>query len=80
MKIYTNYWDTVNYFMKIYQNKWWDCIERQWSLIDNLCFYWDWLKYTVILERYLNSNCSWFTITKYNKLPKKYEKFFFEQE
>lgn len=77
MKIYTNYWDVVNYLDRIYEKKWWNFISRWWSLLENRVYYWDWLKYTVILEKYLDSNLSWFTIRKYIKLPKKYEDYFF---
>jgi hypothetical protein len=80
MKVYVNYWDTVNHYMNLYNKKWWDYVAKQGSLIDNICFYWDKLKYTVILEKYLDSNLSWFTITHYNKLPQKYEKYFFEYD
>jgi len=76
--IYTNRWDIVNYFDYMYEKKWWDCIIKEWSLLDNRVYYWDWLKYTVILEKPLWSNCSGCTIRKYIKLPKKYEDYFFE--
>jgi len=77
--IYTNRWDVVNYFDAIYEKKWWECIIKEWSLLDNRVYYGTWLKYTVILEKPLGTNCSWCTIRKYIKLPKKYEKYFFEE-
>ena len=75
--IYTNWGDIVNYFDKIYEKKWWDCIIKDWSLLDNRLYYWDKLKYTVILEKPIGTNNSWVTIRKYINLPKKYEDYFF---
>lgn len=75
--IYTNRWDIVNYFDSVYEKKWWDVIIKEWSLLDNRVYYWDWLKYTVILEKPIWCNNSWVTIRKFKRLPKKYEDYFF---
>ena len=77
-KTFQTRFEYINRLEDEYIKRWWDYIQKSWSLIDNYCFYWDWLRYTVLLEKYENERCSSYIKRRFRKLPKKYEKFFFE--
>ena len=77
---FDNLFDYINYLQDRYIEKWGDYIMKEWILLDNYCFFWRWLKYILILETHLYTNAGSFIIKRFNKLPKKYEKMFFEDD
>ena len=78
MKLYTN--EAVKNLLKLYEEKGGQIIVRQWCLLDEYLCYWEGLKSTVILDKYLNERSSAYTIRMFKKLPKKYEDYFFNQD
>lgn len=79
-KYFENYQDWIDYLYNQYESRWWECIVRNWNLLDEYLFYWEWLKFTLLLEQYVGSNSSKYKVRQFKKLPKKYEKYFFEYE
>ena len=63
-------------YIELYEKNWWMFEAKTWSLLDEYILYWNWLKYTLILEHYLNERSSCYIVKQFKKLPEKYEKYF----
>lgn len=74
---FNDIFEWINYLQDKYLQKWWDYIQKPWVLLDEYCFYWENLKYIIFLEEYVSSNSSRYKVKTFNKLPKKYDEYFF---
>ena len=66
----------VKDYIELYEKYWWTFIQKEWWLLDEYVFFWNNLKYTVLIEQYLNERSSCYKIRQFKKLPKKYEEYF----
>lgn len=74
MKYYTT--EAVKDLLQKYEEHWWTYLVKDWCLLDEYLCFWNWLKYSVIQEHYLNERSSTYTIRMFKKLPKKYSEYF----
>ena len=72
MKLYDR--EQIENLKKRYEELWWDRkIIWEWTLLDEYLFFWEWLKFCIARDHYLNERSSCYKVNFYKKLPKKYE-------